>query len=181
MKSYYCFIKDPSKLKAGSFVYHVTVGTSQREQIKLALVREFCRDCKLFFCKWTPEVDSQLEDLRNRWKADGAFSCGVFREPKISIIELYQMIVDDSFCLFESSYKATKFEIWMIHRTDPKFIIQQNQINSITKCPTSRRQNLSSWRKDDGVIAAVGFMAILLIFVLDGVLECVLRGLFGSI
>lgn len=161
MKSYYVFIRDYEKLVPGSFIYDVAVGQSQREQVKLELLKCYCRDCGLFFELRSDTVDTAITLAKdpwcwgkNRWK-------NPFRRVKISIKDLYEMILDDSFTSFEASYIESQTAIHQKFHDDPRYIQWANKISRITKCPTLQRKNLSDGNYDSGVIATMAVAFIL--------------------
>lgn len=178
MKSYYCFIRETGLPRPDSFVYHVGVGTSERDQTKLALVQEYSKDCGLYFKKWSSQVDTSLEfamckfkPVRGRWSRP-------FLHARISIAQLYQMIVDDSFVEYEAKMKNN---LWPVYR--PTIMMRNpaanhpNQISN-TVCQASQSQNLSFGKLSEGVQAAICFWFILGLLFLDAYLSPVIENLF---
>lgn len=181
MKSNYCFIRNFGAMRPGSFVYRVRVGTSQREQTRLALVQEFCKDNCIYFHKWSEQVDSALCQAKAPWRRSGNALASPFIHASLSIFQLYDMIIDDSFDTYERNHKESKFAIWLNHHTDPDYIILQNNLQCITKCPTLKRQNLSSNRLSEGARARMCFCFILFLFALDAVVSQVLNLIFPAV
>lgn len=167
MKSYYCFVRNFGSLHPGNFVYHVAVGKTEREQTRLSLIQEYCKDCGIYFKKWDSLVDSALEQSASQFKPAGLFRGSPFIHPHISIMELYSMILDDSFGTFEGNYVPSKAELWCSFRNLPTFIHRQNVNQCITACQPPRRKYLRgrklTWREFMVVgqlTAAIFYMAL---------------------
>lgn len=165
MKSYYCFVQNFGKLLPGSFVYHVSVGVSQREQTKLSLVENYCRDCGIYFKKWSALVDDAIELAGQPFKACKGYSGKPFIHTYVSITELYEMIIDDSFTTYERNYVPSQSELWCSFRNLPTFIAQMNHKKCITSCQPHRRKYLSPAYRDliFGGNLAIGFLFLLLL------------------
>ncbi len=168
-------------MRPGSFVYHVMVGTSEREQIKFALVREFCEDTGVYFRRWSDDVDKALAFAANGWTSPFSLSIDPFRHVSVNIETLYQLIIDDSFAKFESKAPATKTELWLQFQKDPQGILRKSAAVSNTPCPALKRKNLSFDRLTDGGKFLVGSMLVLIIFVLHAYVGHVLTTLCGAI
>lgn len=181
MKSKYCFIRNFGLMRPGSFVYHVVVGTSDREQIKFALVREFCEDTGVYFRRWSDDVDKALDFAANGWSSMWHLSFSPFRHVRVNIETLYQLIIDDTFETFEAKAPASKSELWLFHNLDPLQIISKPTPVSITSCLPQRRKNLSPRRYTEGVKFLVGLALILAVLVADAIVERVLFYLCGAI
>lgn len=181
MKSKFCFIRNFGLMQPGSFVYHVMVGTSEREQIKFALVREYCEDTGVYFRRWSDDVDMALAFAANGWTSPFSLSINPFRHVTININTLYQLIIDDSFARFEANAPATKTELWLQFQKDPQGILRKSTAVSNTKCPAQKRKNLSFDRLTDGGKFLVGSMLVLIIFVLHACVGHVLTTLCGAI
>lgn len=181
MKSKYCFIRNFGIMRPGSFVYHVVVGKSMREQTKFALVREFCQDTGIYFRKWSDDVDLALTFAANGWTSPFELISSPFRHITINIETLYQLIIDDSFDAFERNAPMTKNELYLRFLNDPAGIIRNNPSSGNTTCPTVKRKNLSLGRLTPRGKFLVGFTLILIIVLLDAWLENVLRLVCGAI
>lgn len=179
MKSKFCFIRNFGLMRPGSFVYHVAVGTSEREQVKFALVREFCEDTGVFFRKWSDDVDKALSFAAAGWTSEVHLSYSPFRHVQVNIETLYQLIIDDTFEVFESKAPATKSELWLFHNLDPLRIISKPSPVSNTKCLPQKRKNLSLDRLTDGGKFLVCSGLILSIFLVDAIVRKVLLLICG--
>lgn len=181
MKSKFCFIRNFGRMRPGSFVYHVAVGTSEREQVKFALVREFCEDTGVYFRRWSDDVDRALEFAEYGWSSELGFSITPFRHVQVNIETIYQLIIDDSFDAFEEKAPTPKAELWLFHQRDPLHILSNQSPVSITKCLPLKRKNLSDGRRTEGGKFLVSFGLILLVFLIDAIVENVLFLLYGAI
>lgn len=167
MKSYFCFIREFGSLKPGSFVYHVSVGTSWREQAKLRLIEEFSKDTCAYFKRWSREVDSSLENAAKPFKAGRCFTSSPFRHPHVSVSQLYQMIIDDSFTSYEANYQSTPFEIWLSFHDHPDFLLKSHHKQVLQNALPYRRKNLSLGRLTDAKRAVLAVGGIILLMLID--------------
>lgn len=167
MKSYYCFIREFGSMKPGSFVYHVAVGTSWREQAKLDLVRHYAEDTCSYFKLWSAQVDSGLLNAEKQFRSCGCFTTSPFRHARISITELFKMIIDDSFDQFEANLPATQFEIWLSFHDNPDFLQRYHHNHVLQNALPHRRKNLSLGRLTDVKRAVLAVGGIILLFLID--------------
>lgn len=181
MKSNYCFIRNYGQLKAGSFIYRVSVGTSDREQIKLALVREFCNQVGCYFKKWSTQVDASVQLAKSAWLKDKPTLATPFFHPSVTISELYDMIVDDSFDLFESNYKPSSFHFWRNLRNSPTYIQLMNKKTSITACQPHQRKNLSYGRLDFRQFMVMGSVVVGILYVALAMFTQFVLNMFGAL
>lgn len=143
MKSKYVFIRNWPCINAGDFIYHVWVGSSRREQAKMLLVREFCKDCGLYFKLMAPQVDVDLEEIRNRFRKPTNVLANPFRSASVTISQLYQMIVEDSLGAFEENQVESPSSLWWNFHNDPNYIKSINQRKVLQHASPSERKNLS--------------------------------------
>lgn len=163
----------------GSFVYHVMVGTSQRELVKLSLVTEYCKDTGLYFKKWSCLVDSALELAAKPYKKDGCALATPFRTASITISDLYRMIIDDSFHDFEANYTETAFGLWRNFRNDPDYIQHFNASVCNTIALPPRRKNLSLGKLSEGQRARLATFGIAVLFFVDSLVTLLMTLMFG--
>lgn len=168
MKSNYCFIRDFGRMRPGSYVYHVKVGSSDREQIKFALVQNYCQDVGIYFKKWSCEVDKTLCLAEKAWPSKWGLPISPFQHVSISIYELYKLIIEDAFETFESRPHATPAQSFFYRQFDPIGIISKLSAASNTLCPPPYRKNLSRWEQDNLGKFLVRLTIILGIVVLHG-------------
>lgn len=181
MKSYYCFIRSFGNMCVGSFIYHVACGRSQREQIKLALVREYCKDCGIYFRKWDYLVDIAIENASVQFNHVKDYRGKPFIHAYVSVNELYSLIIDDSFSVYESNYRPSTSELWCSFRNLPTFIQHLNKKSSITARQPQGRKYLSGRRKADTLFVAKAFCFILGIYVGLVCFTQVVVKLFGAV
>ena len=167
MKSYFCFIREFGSLKPGSFVYHVAVGTSWREQAKLQLIKEFSADTFAYFRRWSPKVDSSLENAEKPYRQGRHKYSSPFRHVKVSVSQLYKMIIDDSFTSFEANYNSTPFEIWLSFHDHPDYLLHYHHNHVLQNALPHRRKNLSLGRLTDAKRALLAVGGIILLFLID--------------
>lgn len=167
MKSKYCFLRSRGNLSPGDVIYQVWVGSYLREFTKFRLVQEYCKDCGLYFEKWSPEVDSRLDREKSRFNSDGRLFTSPFLSASITIDKLYAMIIDDSFVAFEKSLNLTPFEKWCRYRQTIEYCQSINKTNVSHHAYPHVRKNLSISNGNEAYKAACGFAGILVLIVLD--------------
>lgn len=167
MKSKYCFLRSRGDLKPGDVIYQVWVGSYLREFTKLTLVQEYCKDCGLYFEKWSPLVDSHLDEMKSRYQTDGNVFSSPFVSASISIDKLYALIIDDGFAAYEKSLNLTTFEKWCRYRQTIQYCRSVNKSNVIHHAYPHVRKNLSHSYGDEGLKAACGLVGILVLIALD--------------
>ena len=143
MKKRYYFVRHSGGLSVGETIYHVWVGSSEREKTKLALVQAYCKDNDLPLVLWSQKVDSLIESFMEKHNADGCTLAKSYRTAYITINTLYHLILDDSFDKFEAQNYASHFEIYLNHRNDPNFMARENRHSCITPCQPHHAENLS--------------------------------------
>lgn len=143
MRKKYYFVRHSGGLSVGVTIYHVWVGSSEREQTKLALVQAYCKENDLPMVRWSHEVDSLIDSFQEKHKADDCALAKPYRTASVSISVLFQMILDDSFAKFEAYNYASHFEIYLNHRNDPNFMARENRHSCITPCQPHHAENLS--------------------------------------
>lgn len=143
MKKRYFFVRHSGGLSVGETIYHVWVGSSEREKTKLALVQAYCKDNDLPMVLWSHEVDSLIESFMEKHKADGCELAKPYRTASVTINTLFHLILDDSFNKFEAQNYASHFEIYINHRNDADFMARENRKSCITTCQPHHAENLS--------------------------------------
>ena len=169
MKSEFCFIRNLSGLSVGDFIYHVTVGSDARSQGRLVDVLRISADRSYYFERWCPEVDSLIDAAADRYRPCGCKSSRPFRSARITIFDLWRMIIDNGFFLFESNYHETSFQLWLNFHDDPDYIQKTNKQKVILRAQPRRSKNLSVCSQADKERLHLYQLAILAIFLIDGV------------
>lgn len=172
MKSKYCFIRKVGNLRPNDFIYTVYVGESEREQTLLYLVREYSKDCGLYLRKWSAQVDSMLTLAAKPFRSGRALFLRPFRRASLSIRELYRLIIDDSFDVFEENFKESHFSVWLSFCLRREYVGCYNRLKVSQKRLPKKSKNLSPEYQDNGFSLA---FATLLIF-----LSLVAHTLFGQ-
>ena len=167
MKSKYCFLRSRGNLSPGDVIYQVWVGSYLREFTKLKLVQEYCKDCGLYFEKWSLEVDSRIIREKSRFCSDGGQFSSPFLSASITIDKLYAMIIDDSFDSFEKSLNLTPFEKWCRYRQTIQYCQSINKNNVTHHAYPQVRKYLSHSNGNEVYKAVCGFVGILVLIALD--------------
>lgn len=175
MKSKYCFLRSRGNLSPGDVIYQVWVGSYLREFTKFKLVQEYCKDCGLYFERWSTEVDSRLCREKSRFCSDGCEFTTPFLSASITIDKLYAMIIDDSFESFEKSLNLTPFEKWCRYRQTIQYCQSINKTNVTQRAYPHVRKNLSLSNGNEVYKAVCGFVGILILIALDIVMTHVMN------
>lgn len=171
MKRYYYFVRNLNGFGSNDVVYKVAVGTSMREQAKMVLVSEFAKDCGMYFQPVSDVSDRAIESLANSLFTGSSFALMYLRRADVSICDLYQMIMDDSFLTFEKNLTepATKFRFLSL--LSPSFLFLNQPSKCITTCQPSRSKYLSPAEGSENTRVIIGVWLILVLFLLSGYLE----------
>lgn len=176
MKSYYYFVRTVGHFQADDVVYKVAVGTSDREQAKHALLKEFCRDSGFYYEKVSDSSDKAVDLLAEGVFHRGPVSRVLLRFATISVSELYKMAVDDSFARYEAKMACLPA---YFHILGCFGVILKNPAGSLREKankPSRQRKNLNHKKMMSPKEAVCVFGLILIIFLVAGFLEGMERG-----
>lgn len=142
MKSQYLLIRVNAPMASDTVVYHVWVGTSERETQLFQLAQSWARSSGATFRLWSEDVDFWLE-----YEADKVFSgCGIlnfgFQRADVSIGELVKLIDGRMFEAFEKSLTQPKVFFSMLRHYRPTVDNPQFRAKPIASLPTLPRKNL---------------------------------------
>lgn len=171
MVSYYYFVRDMGRASRKSVIYRVKVGTSDREQVKYALVREFCRDCGHYFRIVSDCSDQAIRNLEKRLFPGYRFMVRPLARVTVSISQLYQLIIDDSFVRFEKQLTEKKGFYRFHSIIDPIFHANQSKKKNQSILPTPSRKYLKSGHAAGLDSFLIGSAIVAIIFLLAGFLE----------
>lgn len=171
MKRYYYFVRNLNGFGSDDVVYKVAVGSSMREHAKMILVSEFARDCGMYFQPVSDVSDRAINSLANSLFKGSSFALMYLRRANVSISELYQMIVDDSFTAFEKNLAEPATKLRLLSILSPSFFFINQPSNCITSCQPRRSKYLSHAEGSQNTSVAIAFGLILGLFMLAGYLE----------
>lgn len=163
MKRKYCLIRNFGRMRPGHFIYTIYVGRSDREQVLLAVIQEYCKDVGYYFKLWSPEVDSAISLAEKPFVESGCPFKSPFIRASLSVKDLYEKIVDGSIESFEDKFAESQFSLWMQFSQSTDYCQSFNNKKSNTECPPYRRKNLSrKMRTCDEIIilASLAYFAI---------------------
>jgi hypothetical protein len=171
MKRFYWFVRNLNGFGPDDVVYKVAVGSSMRESAKLALVQEYVKDCGMYLKVVDDTSDKTISMLANSLFGGSSLSTLYLRRANVSISQLYDLIVDDSFVRFEASVSFSKTHALLLSLISPSSHWYQNQSHCNTTCQPYRRKYLSDAGSTEiqDVLVKAGF--ILALFALSGYLE----------
>lgn len=180
MKSKYCFLRSSGLNSPEDFVYVVWVGSSLRELTLKSLVEEYARDCGLYFKRWSPEVDSYIDKAQSRYQTNANGLGFTFRTISVSIKELSNLIVDDSFGALEKAYTMSESEKWCRFRNSIEYVTAINHSNVIQHASPSLRQYLSRGKRRAYYDLAPTLVFAILIFLLDALVTHIGNSFFSG-
>lgn len=171
MKRYYYFVRNLNGFGSDDVVYKVAVGSSMREHAKMVLVSEFARDCGMYFQPLSDVSDRAINSLANSLFKGTSFALMYLRRANISISDLYQMIVDDSFIAFEKNLAEPTTKLRLLSILSPSFFFINQPSKCITSCQPSRSKYLSHAKGSENTHVLISVCLILVLFMLAGYLE----------
>lgn len=175
MKHKYCFLRNHGKFRPDDFIYTVWVGSSVREQTLFTLVDEYCKDCGLYFKLWSSQVDSTLRKAKAQFRMDDNVIAHPFRTASVTISELYEMIIDDSFVKFEESQQPNQFQLWLMFRNNPRYLQSHRKSNVIHHACPEESQYLSRGKMSDRQKAVACTVALFGLIVLDVIVSQIMN------
>ena len=180
MKSKYCFLQSSGLSSPDDFIYVVWVGSSLRESAIKSLVEEYARDAGLYFKRWSHVVDSDIDKAKSRFTTDANGLGFAFRTISISIKELSNLIVDDSFGALEKAYTMSESEKWCRFHNSIEYAAAVNHSNVIQNASPSLRKYLSLAKKSQRVKAVACFIGMMIIFALDALVSHIGNSFFSG-
>jgi len=171
MVHYWYFFRDLNRPSVESVVYYIKVGASNRQQTKFALVKEFCRDCALYFEPISNTSDQAIRQLENSLFSGSNLFARKLRRVTISIDELYEFIYHDSFVSFEKSLAEKKGYSYFRSMVDPSFFFAQNKLKKI-KTPASPVRKYLKFGKGASVSSfLINSVAVLIVWLITAYFE----------
>ena len=180
MKSKYCFLRSSGLSSPEDFVYVVWVGSSLRELAIKSLVEEYAKDQGLYFKRWSLLVDSDIDKAGSRYLTDANGLGFAFRTISITIQELSNLIVDDSFDAMERAYTMSDSEKWCRFRNTIEYVSSINRSNVIQHASPSLRKYLSLAKKSQRVRLVACFIGMMMIFALDALVSHIGNSFFSG-
>lgn len=180
MKSKYCFLRSSGLTSPEDFVYVVWVGSSLRELAIKSLVEEYAKDQGLYFKRWSLLVDSDIDKAGSRYLTDANGLGFAFRSISVSIQELSNLIVDDSFDAMEKAYTMSDSEKWCRFRNSIEYVSAINRSIVIQHASPSPRKYLSLAKKSQRVRVVACFVGIVILFALDALVSHIGNSFFSG-
>lgn len=180
MKSKYCFLRSSGLSSPEDFIYVVWVGSSLRELAIKSLVEEYAKDTGLYFKRWSLLVDSDIDKASSRYLTDANGLGFSFRSISVSIQELSNLIVDDSFDAMEKAYTMSESEKWCRFRNSIEYVSAINRSIVIQHASPSPRKYLSLAKKSQRVRVVACFIGMIMIFALDALVSHIGNSFFSG-
>lgn len=172
MVHYYCFIEDSCNLQAGSRVFKVKVGDSQRDQVKRVLVDCYATDTNAFFRLWDADTDYFLANqLHTKPRDHAGMSSGLY-VIVTDIRTLYRNIVSGTLNTISNPTLVARNAFRMMSILSPSFFLENLSARRATHVPPVARKNLSVRPSREDHIAAIGFALMALLYWLGSLVGC---------
>ena len=168
----YCFIEDPCNLQAGSRVFKVKVGDSQRDQVKRVLVDCYATDTNAFFRLWDADTDYFLASQTHTQPRDHASMSSGLIVIVTDIRTLYRNIVSGTLDSISNPTNVARNAFRMMSILSPSFLLKNHPARRATHVPPVKSQNLSVRPCREDSIAAVGFALMALLYWLGSLVGC---------
>lgn len=164
-------MREFSHVSVDTVVYHVKVGTSDREHVKFALVAEYCKDCGLYFSKVSDSSDRAIRLLEKSLFPGSSFFTSPLRRATISISELYRLILDDSFATFEKQHQERRGSFNFKCLVDPRFYARNFPRKKVKTPAFPTRKYLKSGNTADFDSFLIGSAIVAIIFLIAAYLD----------
>lgn len=172
MVHFFCFIEDPRNLRAGSRVFKVKVGDSQRDQIKRTLVDCYATDTNAFFRLWDADTDFFLSHQTHIKPRDHASMSAGLNVIVTDIRTLYRNIVSGTLDSIKNPNYVTQNAFRMMSILSPLFFMKNHTARRATHVPPVARKNLSVRPCREDNLAAIGFALMALLYWLGSLVGC---------
>lgn len=172
MVHYYCFIEDPCNLQAGSRVFKVKVGDSQKDQVKRVLLDCYATDTNAFFRLWDADTDYFLAHQTHTMPRDHASMSSGLNVIVTDIRKFYRNIVSGTLDSISNPTFVTRNAFRMMSLLYPSFFIKNLSARRAPHVPPVARKNLSVRPCREDNLAAVGFALMALLYWLGSLVGC---------
>lgn len=172
MVHFFCFIEDPSNLQAGSRVFKVKVGDSQRDQVKRVLVDCYATDTNAFFRLWDADTDFFLSHQTHTQPRDHASMSSGLNVIVTDIRTLYRNIVSGTLDSISNPTQVARNAFRMMSLLSPSFFLKNHTARRAPHVPPVARKNLSVRPCREDNLAAIGFAMMALLYWLGSLVGC---------
>ena len=172
MVHYYCFIEDPCNLQAGSRVFKVKVGDSQKDQVKRVLLDCYATDTNAFFRLWDADTDYFLAHQTHTLPQDHASMSSGLNVIVTDIRTLYRNIVSGTLDSISNPLHVARNAFRMMSILSPSFFIKNLSARRAPHVPPVARKNLSVRPCREDNMAAIGFALMALLYWLGSLIGC---------
>lgn len=177
MKTNYCFIPYVGQLSAESKIYRVSVGISQRDQVKRQLIDCYACDCNLFWRIWDDTTDFEIK-CRMSQSPDARFLVGRgLIVVNVSVSQLYDAIINNTLDSL-SNPPRVNLNFFRLNATlSPRFFFLNQGNKKVLPRAYSTRKNLSQRPSSEDHIAALCFGILVLLYWLAACVESLERAI----
>lgn len=175
MKHQYVFLRDVENVNHDSVIFHVWVGSHERDLENLQFVSQYAAAHDDWFEKWAEHVDYRIDYYEERAFWNAPVAARRFRSTSISIGRLAQLIRNGNLVAFESSVAISSMFCKIMWMCYPSIPFYDKSSGKHSHLPTSSRKYLSLLKESDAIKAAKRFGIIAMLFVLQMILDAVER------
>lgn len=169
MKQKFALVRSVAKFSTDTVIFHLFVGSSSRDQIKLHLVEQFC-DYMGYFLRIEDEDTCYLLELKAReLRPESRLPMLWIKSVSWDIQRFHRELMKSNLDVIEKNILTTRANRDMLHVLDADYFFNHSQISTIPRANQSIRKNLSQETegiKDTLLGAAIWLSAIFLLDVL---------------
>lgn len=175
MKTNYCFIPIVGQLTAESKIFRVSVGISQRDQIKRQLIDCYSCDCGLFWRVWDDTTEFEIKCRMNQ-SPDSKFLVGRgLIVINVSVSQMYDAIINNSLDSLSNPPRVNLNYFRLNATLSPRFFFINQGRKKVLPRAYSTSKNLSPRPSSEDHIAALCFGLLVLLYWLAAYVESLER------
>lgn len=171
MKTNYCFIPIVGQLTAESKIFRVSVGISQRDQIKRQLIDCYSCDCGLFWRVWDDTTEFEIK-CRMSQSPDSRFLVGRgLIVINVSVSQMYDAIINNTLDSLSNPPRVNLNYFRLNSTLSPRFFFLNQGGKKVLPRAYSTRKNLSPRPSSEDNIAALCFGLLVFLYWIGCLLE----------
>lgn len=171
MKSYYYFIKSPHNFGVRDVVFRVSVGSSERDQRYLTLVRTWANATGAYFKIRSRQSSNTVHRMAESLFPDSKCPSLLLHFESVSIAQLNQAINNWSWSQYENKKEVDRNQLHIFNIFMPSSMISNAAKGAKRVCKSVSRKYLSDEVSESPLFAAINFGLILLLFLFTAFID----------
>lgn len=143
MKTYYLYVPDGDCISSDSVLIWLSVGSSDREFVKLKLLENYALDLGQFLRIKDDVTDGWLDHHAKRIFKGSQLPRLHFKSCCLTITECYRMVIDGSLEMFVRHSDTPSHFMQMLITLDSNYSFHHLKNPRMTSCPRGKRKYLS--------------------------------------